>query len=277
MLYALIGVPVAALLVFAYLGWKIEGPPSNTPGKVRAAEGERVLLCLGDSITLGNLGARWVDGLRARYAPEGRRVANAGINGQQVWNIAQRLDRALACEPDMLVLLIGSNDVMAADRPDRAKAYVKQNKLPRVPDLEWSIAQLEALVPRVVSAVPRVALCTIPPLGDDDQQPVAALVARYNQHVRSLAAEHGCVLLDVHEAIVPLLSPAKTPYVGDLPTVGRYIVKVAFHRYLLGRSWDTIAASMGYGATAEGIHLSDAAAAKVEALVVGFVDDAEAR
>ncbi|MEM7156582.1 MAG: SGNH/GDSL hydrolase family protein [Myxococcota bacterium] len=277
MLYALIGVPVVAVLgLFVYLGWRIDRPPSGTARQIRASEGHPVLLCLGDSITHGNLGGNWVDGLRTRFAASGRLVANAGINGQQAWNVAQRLDRELSCKPDLACLMIGSNDVMAADRPDRAAAYVKQNELPRTPDLEWSLAELEALVPRIVAAVPRVALCTIPPLGDDDQQPIAALVARYNDRVRSLAEQHGCVLLDVHEAIVPLLSDAKTAYQGAQKTVIRLVGKVAAHHYLMNKSWDDIARSLGYGATAEGIHLSDTAAARVEELVAGFVRDAEA-
>ena len=271
MLYALVGVPVALLLVFAYVGWMSGRRPSSRPSTVRAPEGGSVLLCLGDSITHGRLGASWVASLRASLAPTGRLVANGGINGQQVWNIARRLDEALACTPDIAVLLIGSNDVMAAQRSDRAALYVKQNKLPRTPDLDWSIAELGALVPRLAAAVPHVALCTIPPLGDDGEHEIAALVARYNAVVRELAAEHGCALLDVHEALLPLLDPAERPYVGAPRAVVGLITRTSASHYLLGRSWDAIARSMGFGVTVDGIHLTDTAAARVHDLVAGFV------
>jgi len=275
MLYALTAIPLALLAVMLYLGWRIGRRPSHRPDTERAPEGGSVLLCLGDSITHGALGGNWVASLRARLAGEGRLVANGGINGQQVWNIAQRLDPALECQPDMAVLLIGTNDVMAAQRPDRAALYAKQNRLPRMPDLDWSIAQLAALIPRLTAAVPRVALCTIPPLGDDDEHEITALVARYNEAVREQAARHGCVLMDVHGAVLPLLGPARRPYAGAPRDMFSLIGRTAAAHYLLGRSWDAIARSMGFGATVDGIHLSDRAAARVHDLVADFVQKAE--
>lgn len=248
--------------------------PSGRPEKVRGAEGGGVLLCIGDSITHGHIGASWVELLRGRFVSQGRLVANGGINGQQAWNLGRRLDSALACQPDMAVLMIGTNDVMAAERRDRAASYKKQNKLPQTPDLPWSIAELRALVPRVRKAVPRVALCTLPPLGDDPRHRICDLVGQYNTAVRELAVEHDCVLLDVHAALTPLLSPQGPPYEGSPAYVVRAVGKVILVHYLLGRSWDSIAEAAGYGATVEGIHLTEAAAHRVAELVAGFVESA---
>ncbi len=275
MLYALFAVPAALVLAWMYVAWRISRRPSYRPDTERASEGDSVLLCLGDSITHGALGGNWVASLRAHLAGEGWLVANGGINGQQVWNIAQRLERALECRPDMAVLFIGTNDVMAQQRSDRAALYVKQNRLPQVPDLDWSIAQLVELVPRLCAAVSRVALCTIPPLGDDEEHEIAALVARYNRAVREQAAAHGCVLLDVHGAVRSLLGPARRPYVGAPRAIFRLIMSVGAAHYLRGRSWDAIARSAGFGATVDGIHLTDTAAARVHDLVAGFVREGE--
>lgn len=275
MLYALIAIPVALLLGLMYAGWSIGRRPSHRPDTERASEGSSMLLCLGDSITHGALGGNWVARLRTRLAGEGWLVANGGINGQQVWNIAQRLDQALECNPDVAVLLIGTNDVMAHQRSDRAAMYVKQNRLPQVPDLEWSIAQLERLVPRLSAAVPRVALCTIPPLGDDEEHEITDLVARYNRVVREQAAAHGCVLLDVHEAVRPLLGPDRRPYAGAPRELFGLIMRVGVAHYLWGRSWDAIARTMRFGATVDGIHLTDTAAARVHDLVADFVQQGE--
>ena len=254
--------------------WRGLSMPSGRPERLRAPEGGSVLLCLGDSITHGHIGASWVKTLRARFVSQGRLVANGGVNGQQVWNVGQRLDSALTCRPDMAVLLIGSNDVMAAERGDRAVSYVKQNKLPQTPDMPWSIGALRALVPRLRAAVPRVGLCTLPPLGDDPTHPVCDLVAQYNEVVRELASEHDCVLIDLHAALTPLLSPQGTPYEGSPAYVGSAIGKVMLTHYLLGRSWDSIGDAAGYGATVEGIHLRDAAADLVAELIAEFVERA---
>ncbi len=254
--------------------WRGLSMPSGRPESLRAPEGGSVLLCLGDSITHGHIGANWVETLRARFVSQGRLVANGGVNGQQAWNVGQRLDSALTCRPDMAVLLIGSNDVMAAERQDRAASYIRQNRLPRTPDLPWSIGELRALVPRVRAAVPRVALCTLPPLGDDPRHPICDLVEQYNAVVRELAVEYDCVLLDIHAALTPLLSPQETPYEGSPAYVGSVIGKVILAHYLLGRSWGSIAEAAGYGATVEGIHLTEVAAHRVAELVAGFVESA---
>ena len=269
----LLAILLVTLAPIIYGLWRGLSLPSGRPEHVRAPEGGSVLLCLGDSLTHGHIGASWVEMLRTRFASRGRLVANGGINGQQVWNVAQRLDAALACQPDAAVLLIGSNDVMAAERPDRAASYTRQNQLPRTPDLSWSIGELRTLVPRLRAAVPRVALCTIPPLGDDPSHPIAELVEQYNSVVRALATEHDCVLLDIHAALVPLLSPREVPYEGSLTHVSMIVGKVTLAHYLLRQSWDSIAAGTGYGATAEGIHLTETAAQRVAELVTGFVDN----
>ena len=164
---------------------------------------------------------------------------------------------------------------MAAHRPDLAALYMELNKLPCTPTLDWSITELSALIPPLTAAVPRVALCTIPPLGDDDEHEISVGVARYNDFVRRLATAHGCVLLDVHEALLPLLGPAKRPFVDDPKVAKRRAVSIVFSHFLLGRSWDAIAKSTGFGATVEGVHLTDTAAARVADLVAGFVQDAE--
>ena len=269
----LLAVLLVTLAPIVYGLWRGLSLPSGRPEHLRAPEGGSVLLCLGDSLTHGHIGASWVEMLRRRFASGGRLVANGGINGQQAWNVGQRLDAALACQPDAAVLLIGSNDVMAAERSDRALSYKRQNKLPRIPDLPWSIGELRALVPRLRAAVPRVALCTIPPLGDDRRHPIAELVDRYNTVVRELAVEHDCVLLDIHAALSPLLSPREVPYEGSLTHVSMIVGKVTLAHYLLGQSWDTIAARTGYGATAEGMHLTETAAQRVAELVAAFADN----
>ncbi len=273
LLLATLFVPLVPII---YGLWRGLSLPSGRPEHVRPPEGGSVLLCLGDSLTHGHVGASWVEMLRTRFASRRRLVANGGINGQQAWNVGQRLEEALACQPDAAVLLIGSNDVMAAERPARAASYKRQNKLPQTPDLPWSIGELRALVPRLRAAVPRVALCTIPPLGDDPQHPITELVDRYNAVVRELALEHDCVLLDVHAALTPLLSPREVPYEGSLTRVAMIVGKVTLAHYLLGRSWDSIAAGTGYGATAEGMHLTETSAQRVAELVAAFLDSAPA-
>jgi acyl-CoA thioesterase I len=258
----------------AYPAHRLLRSPRGSPSRIRTATNADwpLLLCLGDSITHGHIGADWVGPLRVCLADRGVLVANGGINGQQVYNLGQRLEADLRCRPAAVVLMIGSNDVMAAERPDRARGYMKGNRLPRMPDLDWSTSELSVLVDRLRARVPHVAVCTIPPLGADPSHPIEPLVARWNAAVREVAGTRGIALLDVHAAIRPLAAASSRPYEGSLSAVLRLMYRSAISHYVLGRSWDAIAQRGGFGATIDGIHLGDAAAARVAALVQAWVE-----
>ncbi len=260
-----------------YTTWRLARPPTGTPARIRTAANSMrpLVLCLGDSITHGHIGADWVGALRRTLAQHSTLVANGGINGQQAWNLLQRLDADLLCRPAAVVLLVGSNDVMAAERPDRAARYIRANKLPHAPDLESSGAHLEELLGRLQASVPHVALCTVPPLGAAPDHPAEQLVATWNLRVRSLARSAGVTLLDVHAALRPLNESATRAYEGSPGAVAWTISKVCIEHYLRGRSWDTLSAVAGWGATVDGIHLSDRAGLKVGELVGGWLQSVD--
>ena len=82
-------------------------------------------------MTHGNVGHCWVDDLRTQYP--GDNFLNEGINGNVVWQVQQRLQPILACKPDIVILMIGSNDAMASFNKKSGERYKKNNKLPDVP------------------------------------------------------------------------------------------------------------------------------------------------
>ncbi len=247
-----------------YVAWQLDRAPTHTPEAVLAAGRPQgsLLLCLGDSITHGRIGADWVGRLRQEHGGA-LAVVNGGVNGELVWNVRQRAQTAMALRPDFTVLMIGTNDVMAADRPDRARGYERSNRLPQSPTLAWSIAELAALTAELKLACPRVALCTIPPLGDDPSAPAEALVREYNGRLGSVARAAGVELIDIHAALCALEPGGGRAYQGGIWAVVALVLRATAARYLFGRSWDAIARSAGWHLTVDGIHLSDRAGAVV--------------
>ena len=79
------------------------------------ADGERVVLCLGDSLTEG-YGVEdehaYPSVLERRLRADGRqvRVINAGINGSTSASAVGRLRWQLKAKPDVMVLALGGND-----------------------------------------------------------------------------------------------------------------------------------------------------------------------
>jgi len=263
----LTAVPAAAV---AWTAWRVTRRPYDHPGAYlrRRTRPASALLCLGDSITHGHIGADWVGSVRTACLPHGIGVVNAGVNGDLAWNLLHRLPAALAVQPRAAVLLVGTNDAMGAHLESRGQDYATKKKLPELPTLANYEANLRAVLERLTSDVERVAVCTLPPLGEDpDADPSHA----HDAVVRRLADEFGATLLDVRATLAELHPAPGRPYVGEIEVVGRRMIGAIVRHYLGGRSWDRIADSTGQAAFVDTIHLADRAAARVAALVQGFV------
>ena len=56
----------------------------------KSENNQRVIACIGDSLTHGNIGVSWVDQLRIEFPSD--IFLNEGINGDVVWQVHQRLE-----------------------------------------------------------------------------------------------------------------------------------------------------------------------------------------
>jgi len=273
-LYAILAIVVlAAASTVAWKWYRVLQPPAGAPERwsesLRPASGP-VVLCLGDSITHGHLGSDWTNLLASR----GLAVVNGGINGELAWNVVQRVDRALACRPDVVTVLIGANDAMAAQNEASGRRYLRMVNLPRLPDLEWFEENLRLLVRQLREASEaRVALMTLAPIGEDPREPIATLVGKCNTIIARVAEDLNAELLPLHDRLAALLAESsgtrRHRYVPGARSTLRMVRAGALH-YLLGMSWDRIAARSGLTLTVDLVHLNDRAGAVVADLVEGF-------
>jgi lysophospholipase L1-like esterase len=235
-----------------------------------AADRQKVVVCLGDSLTQGNASFDYVHALASRLEPDGYTVMNAGVNGDLAWNVLERVEAVLRGEPTYVVLLVGTNDARAIESEWAARRYEKQKKLPRTPDTalfeESYRALLEALV---ISGCTRTVAVTVPPLGERGDGPEAAIVDRINGFVARQAAERDLSCLDLHGALDRILASADR---SGAPAYGarasrRLVVRAVLLRYLLRWRWDRIAAHHGMRLLTDMIHLDEAAGAVLVDLV----------
>ncbi|MGW5686472.1 SGNH/GDSL hydrolase family protein [Nonomuraea sp. NPDC003754] len=101
---------IGGLSALMYLAFR--RPPANPPKKFRT-RGPRpgthtVTVAFGDSLTHASLSADWV-GARERLGPGGHEFVNAGINGHTTADLLDRLEQDVACRPDAVTILIGTN------------------------------------------------------------------------------------------------------------------------------------------------------------------------
>lgn len=191
------------------LTWeRLTRPPTNNATrfltKFRMMSPTRpVLVCLGDSLTHGAMSDSWT----ARIAPKVAErmkfekpepgdfqspvwVVNAGQNSITSWVILQeRLQACMACYPDYIVIMIGTNDVLAVCSPSAANAQIRDFHLPEPPTMENFRRNLSAIMDFLTKASPKteIGVCTLPPIGEDLSSSTNKLIKEANQIVHSVA------------------------------------------------------------------------------------------
>ena len=266
-----VGVLLARTVARALAPWRA---PANAPAaflKHGRAPGTRTLVvCAGDSITHGVMSANYVDLLRDHQDGDGCEFVNAGINGNLAWNVLQRLDGVVACRPDAVTLLVGTNDVLGTLGPSWETTYRRQQGIRRTPSLAWYRESVDAILGRLRAETDaRIAVLDLPPLGEDLESEINDRVREYNEALREVAAAAGVPVLPLHERLVALLPAGHRPppFAGRRDLMGSSLVR----RLVLGRSWDRIAREHGLILLTDDVHLDDRAAAVVADLIAGWL------
>ncbi len=229
-----------------------------------------LVACLGDSLTQGQASANYVQLLENRLADDGYRFLNAGINGDLTFNLLQRLDEVIAQQPDIVTLLIGSNDINATFDKKTAARYQKYKDITGTPSIPWSMGNLNTIVARLKSAgIHRIALLSIPMIGEDLDSSLNDRVCQYNQQLRELASRLQLHYLPLHEQLTSGLprDHQPPPYRGRIWPMIAAGLKVK----LLHRSWNQTSAANGLWFLTDFIHLNERGAEVIANLVAGYI------
>lgn len=240
----------------------------------------RLVACVGDSITQGQVSANYVKLLERTWGPAGLRFRNAGVNGDLAYNVAQRLDSVIARQPDSVIarqpdivtLLVGTNDVNARFDDAWLARYRKNQGLPVDPTLAWYAEQVGLILGRLAAETDaRVAVLTIPPLGEQLGSRMNQLVDTYNAALAPIAARCGATVLPLHDRLVRQLPRDRTapPYEGD----ARMVITAAAQHLILRRSRDEVSRRNGLTLLTDHIHLNDTAASTVAEVIGSFLQE----
>jgi acyl-CoA thioesterase I len=194
---------------------------------------------------------------------EGFEFVNAGVNGAKVSDVLERSREILACKPDAITILIGTNDV---------HAYLDAQNGHSPVSLSDSIASyrhdLQSLVSLLRSGTTaRIALISIPPLGQDLLSPANKAVEQYNEVVKQICEQNHVsylplyenargVIADFHDGLRNVAGPSR-----DLSR------SVAIRHFFLWQSWDWISERNGFAIHTDAIHLNSRGARLISDLV----------
>jgi len=271
----LVSTTILFVVAFLYVSSIIATPPKGRSTELslhNRPKSGRIIACIGDSLTHGNIGDCWVESLRREYPKD--TFLNEGINGDVVWQVHQRIKPILDCKPDIVLLMIGSNDAMASFNKDSGKRYKNNNKLSEVPTFK----SYQKLLPELIdglSDVSKIALCTIPPIGENKDSAINKHVEKYNEFIELTAKNKNIKLLPVSRLLWADLSirtyPFKSDYDPNPNPIIRRIYGGAVHHYIFKKSWDDVAKSKGQWLLFDQIHLGERGAKIVFNVVKKYI------
>jgi lysophospholipase L1-like esterase len=106
------------------------------------------IACLGDSLTRAQFSVDYLDLLGRRRPPGDVQLARFGANGDFAYNLLQRLDTVVTNPPDVITVLIGTNDARASLAGYPVEQAMKRKQLSDRPSVDWFPQCLGAVVAR---------------------------------------------------------------------------------------------------------------------------------
>lgn len=266
--------------IFAFGYFSMSRLPGNTPKDYLSAPrepGKKVVVCIGDSITHGRVGHNYVAETRSRFTRDEFEFVNAGINSEFAYNIAERLDEIIQCQPDIVTILIGSNDAMYFMKDSEKMSVLKGKGLNRKVDKAWFEENLTRIVKRLKNETnARIALLTLPPISEDLNSPSFARAIEYSNVIRQVAATFRVDLLPLNETLRQRLTDFQNQQSVVLtPPAVNLMNRAVFMRYILRYDWDEISDKHNQRFLVDESHLNHRGALVVADLIEGYIRSIE--
>lgn len=224
--------------------------------------------CLGDSLTRAQLSVDYLHLLKRRHSPGEVRLARFGANGDFAYNLLRHLDAIAADPPDVITVLIGTNDARASLAGYPVERAMKRKRLPERPSADWFQQCLGSVVERLRTETDAtIGLLSLPVLGQQLDGAAARASQAYSRMIAEVAATNKAIYLPLHERQIEELrqaDPPPTPYRELTPAAG---LGALVRHAVLRRSLDTISRRRGLVLTTDHIHQNSRGAALIAELI----------
>ena len=232
-----------------------------------------VVVCCGDSITHGHIGYDWVGSLRKK--DKKKLFVNAGINADLTWNLNQRVRDIIKHNPDYVTILIGTNDAIGSQPVKQIQQYYIQTKgLPKKPSIEWFEEQIDELVSTLTKKTnARIALITLPFLGEQKDSEIIQVVKKHNRIIRNVSNKYGTTLLDFFKEFDSIIIDNNSiPYTTSELRRLRGLRAVILH-YVFNWTWKDIGKKYNLKLLCDHIHLNEDGGQILENMVEEFLKE----
>jgi len=277
MIQVVVGLGIIIALVYGYAYYQGNKKPDNCPGRFLQNNAlrdgkKKVVVCIGDSITHGTSSCNYVDILAHRLGDGGFEFVNAGINSELAYNVLQRLDEIVKCDPDFVTILIGTNDSNKSRTEADAKKAIRQMRLPQRPTAGWYRSNLLEICKKLKEHTrARICILSIPIITEDVNHPAFKHSIQFIDIIRDVANKESLTYLPLRERMEAFIgeNPSSTHYLFEnRPS----LVKKSFAwHFFLKRSWNDIGESNGFNLLTDFVHLNCLGAEMVADLIGSFI------
>jgi lysophospholipase L1-like esterase len=245
--------------------------PENYPNEKNRQQidhSKKVLVCFGDSNTHGNVSYNWVNDLSMQLPDY--QVLNAGINSDLTYTLLHRIDDVIACQPDYITILIGTNDVNSTMGIKMKKRYqqlgkIDKNILPNFEDFKKNYAEIIRQLKQKTKA--KIAIMSLPVMGEDLTHEANLRADKYSDFIKQLSDNKQVSYLSVREKQKEFLlkNPQKLKHTFE--ETYKLLNFSVIGYYLLGKTWDEISTKHGFQLTPDNLHQNSIAGGMIRDLV----------
>jgi lysophospholipase L1-like esterase len=235
--------------------------------------------CLGSSTTASRGTYKWIDELEKRPHNGRFRFVNLGAGGDLSFGTVRRLDRVIALRPDRVIVLIGTNDVLASVFPNFRRFVRVAKRLTEEPSPARFAENLAVILRRLRrEAQARVGLSSLAPLGEEprSRHPMQArlneLIGAYNGIIREAAASGAADYIPFYEAFQERLARTTSTKPFTRFSFASFYRDYLWREMILRQSFDDIARRNGWEFHIDGIHLNTAGGRILTDTVQQFLD-----
>ena len=233
---------------------------------------KHIVVCLGASMVHGQVSYNFVNILDQRMAEEGFQFINAGVAGDQAYNVLMRLDSVIEYKPDFVIILVGTNDVAATLSPALARIFRLTRRFPHPPSAEFYKYNMLRIINMLKDrTTAKIALASLPVLGEDLESTPNQRIKDYNALLKGIADEKQVSYLPVYERQEEYLRENQQgggrPYEGG----GILAIKALARHYLLRQSFDEISRKHHFLLLTDGIHMNSRGATFIADEIESFL------
>ena len=251
-------------MALIYAGWCGSKLPELNPNNYMQdpKDDREIVVCCGDSITHGRIGYDWVSELANE--DKNKLFINAGINGDLSWNLYQRLEEIIKCKPNIITVLIGTNDAMGSQAKKLGDDYIKMKKLPQHPVIDWYQENYDLIITKLINDTnAKIYLITLPWIGEKEDEQIIDIVKNHNKVIEDIAEKHKLDIIPFFKKIDSMINlrdaeelSYQSKYMINYKRVLRIMRAIVLH-YIFGFSWNKISHKYRLKTLCDFIHLNE--------------------